>query len=274
MYTAQIADLKHTLNDVTGFGRLVAEGVFEDLSDDLIDAVLTEAGRFAEQVLAPINATGDRDGCTLDPQTHAVTTAEGWADAYRQWCEAGWAALPCDAEHGGQGLPTCIGLAVQELWNSAASAFGIGTLLTQGAVDAIAAHGAPELKEKYLPSMVAGTWMGTMNLTEPQAGSDLAALKARAEPQGDGTYRITGTKIFITHGEHDLTENIIHLVLARLPDAPPGVTRGISAVPGAKIPGQRRWLVSASATMSNAVNLGAQARHSRLSPTCVMALRR
>jgi alkylation response protein AidB-like acyl-CoA dehydrogenase len=201
--------------------------VFGELSDDLVEAVLTEAGRFAEEVLAPINVAGDRHGCTLDPETHDVTTAPGWADAYRQWCEAGWAALPCDEDHGGQGLPTSIGLAVQELWNSAANAFGIGTLLTQGAVEAIAAHGSDDLKQKYLPNMVSGTWMGTMNLTEPQAGSDLAALKAKAEPHGDGTYRITGTKIFITHGEHDLTDNIIHLVLARLPDAPEG-TRGIS----------------------------------------------
>ena len=227
MYSPQLIDLKHTLRDVTQFGALVEDGVFGDLSDDLIDAVLNEAGRFAADVLAPINRPGDEHGCKLDSDTHAVTTAPGWRDAYRQWCEAGWAALPCDPEFDGQGLPISVGLAVQELWNSAASAFGIGTLLTQGAVEAITAHGSDELKAKYLPAMVAGTWMGTMNLTESQAGSDLAALKAKAEPQGDGSYRVTGTKIFITHGEHDLTENIIHLVLARLPDAPEG-TRGIS----------------------------------------------
>jgi alkylation response protein AidB-like acyl-CoA dehydrogenase len=227
MYTPQVADLKHVLNDVTDFGKRVEDGTFADLSGELIDAVLTEAGRFASQVLAPINRPGDEHGCTLDSATSAVTTAPGWPDAYRQWCEAGWAALPCEPEHGGQGLPISIGLAVQELWNTAASAFGIGTLLTQGAVEAIAAHGSEDLQQKYLPNMVSGAWMGTMNLTEPQAGSDLAALKAKAQPSGDGTYRITGTKIFITHGEHDLTENIIHLVLARLPDAPEG-TRGIS----------------------------------------------
>ncbi len=227
MYSPQIDDLTHVLNDVTGFAALAESGTFGDLSGDLVDAILAEAGRFASEVLAPINRPGDLEGCSLDTDTYAVSTASGWKEAYRQWCEAGWAALPCEEEYGGQGLPICIGLAVQEMWNSAASAFGIGTLLTQGAVEAISAHGSDALKQKYLPSMVAGTWMGTMNLTEPQAGSDLAALKAKAVPQGDGTYRITGTKIFITHGEHDLTSNIIHLVLARLPDAPAG-TRGIS----------------------------------------------
>ena len=227
MYTPQLTDLKHVLNEVTGFGRRVNDGTFVDLSDELIDAVLNEAGRFASEVLAPINRPGDEHGCDLNNATGEVTTAPGWQDAYRQWCEAGWPALPCEPEHGGQGLPISIGLAIQELWNTAASAFGIGTLLTQGAVETISAHGSKELQHKYLPNMVSGTWMGTMNLTESQAGSDLAALKAKAQPAGDGTYRITGTKIFITHGEHDLTENIIHLVLARLPDAPEG-TRGIS----------------------------------------------
>ena len=227
MFTPQISDLTHNLTEVTSFAAHVERGRFGDLSMDLVDAVLSEAGRFAAEVLAPINRPGDVEGCTFDPDTSSVVTASGWRDAYRQWSEAGWPALPCEPKHGGQGLPVTVGLAVQELWNTAASAFGIGTLLTQGAVDALVSHGSDELQAKYLPSMVSGDWMGTMNLTESQAGSDLSLIKTRAEPAGDGSYRITGTKIFITHGEHDLTENIIHLVLARLPDAPPG-TRGIS----------------------------------------------
>ncbi|NND50401.1 MAG: acyl-CoA dehydrogenase [Rhizobiales bacterium] len=227
MFTPQISDLKHTLEDVTGFSAEVAAGRFDDLSIDLVDAVLTEAGRFALEVLAPVNRPGDTEGCTFDPDANSVTTATGWREAYRQWCEGGWAALPCEPEFGGQGLPTSIGLAVQELWNTAASAFGIGTLLTQGAVEALVSHGSDELKARYLTRMVSGEWTGTMNLTESHAGSDLATIRSKAEPAGDGTYKVTGTKIFITHGEHDLTDNIIHLVLARLPDAPEG-TRGIS----------------------------------------------
>ncbi|MEM1197918.1 MAG: acyl-CoA dehydrogenase [Pseudomonadota bacterium] len=226
-YTPQLNDLRHTFADVSGFNALVAEGLFPDLDMELVDAVLEEAGKFAAEIIAPINQPGDTEGCTYDPDTGNVTTATGWKDTYAQWVEAGWGALPCSAEHGGQGLPTTVALAVQELWNTAANAYGIGTLLTQGAVNAIIAHGSEEVKAVYLPKMVTGEWSGTMNLTEPQAGSDLAALRTKAEPQGDGTYKITGTKIYITHGEHDLTENIIHLVLARLPDAPEG-TRGIS----------------------------------------------
>lgn len=226
-YTPQINDLRYTLDDISGFNTLVAEGLFPELDMELVDAVLEEAGKFAADIIAPINQPGDTEGCTYDPETGNVKTASGWKETYAQWVEAGWGALPCSADFGGQGLPTTMGLAVQELWNTAANAYGIGTLLTQGAVNAIIAHGTDELKSTYLPKMVTGEWTGTMNLTEPQAGSDLAALRSKAEPQDDGSYKITGTKIFITHGEHDLTENIIHLVLARLPDAPEG-TRGIS----------------------------------------------
>jgi alkylation response protein AidB-like acyl-CoA dehydrogenase len=227
MYVPQTDDLRQTLADVAGLDELLAAGVFPDLTADVVDAVLAEAGRFAAEVLAPLNREGDRHGCRLDAATHAVTTAPGWRKAYRAWSEAGWAALPCPAEYGGQGLPILVGLAVQELWNTAASAFGIGTLLTQGATEAIAAHGSEALRRAYLPHMVSGRWTGTMNLTEPQAGSDLAGIRTRAERAGDGSYRLSGTKIFITYGEHDLTDNIVHLVLARLPDAPPG-TRGLS----------------------------------------------
>ncbi len=227
MFTPQTTTLIDTLNDVAGLDGLIGDGVMGDLSSDLVSAVLEEAGRFAADIIAPLNQAGDRHGCTLDTATHAVTTAPGWKQAYAQWVEAGWGALPAPEEFGGQGLPTLVSLAVQELWNTAANAYGIGTLLTQGAVEALEEHATDELKELYLPKMVSGEWTGTMNLTEPQAGSDLSGVRTQARPNGDGTYAITGTKIYITYGEHDLTENIIHLVLARLPEAPEG-TRGIS----------------------------------------------
>jgi alkylation response protein AidB-like acyl-CoA dehydrogenase len=227
MFTPHTATLLNTLNDTAGLSALLASGVMGDLSDDVVAQVLEEAGKFAAAVIAPINHDGDKHGCTLNTETHAVTTAPDWKKAYAEWCEAGWASLPCEEEFGGQSLPTMVSLAVQEIWNTASNAFGIGTLLTQGAVEAIEAHGTDDLKQLYLPKMVSGEWTGTMNLTEQQAGSDLATVKSRARPLGDGTYAVTGTKIFITYGEHDLTGNIVHLVLARLPDAPAG-SRGIS----------------------------------------------
>lgn len=226
-YVPQIEDLKHTLYDIVDLPGMIEKGAFPELSTDLVEQVLTEAGRFAADVIAPLNRAGDVHGCRFDPETHSVTTAPGWKEAYGQWVEAGWGALPCPPELGGQGLPILLSLAVQELWNTAASAYGIGTLLTQGAVEALDAHGSPELRQRYLPNMASGRWTGTMILTEPQAGSDLSAIRTKAERHADGTYRITGTKIFITYGEHDLTDNIVHSVLARLPDAPEG-TRGIS----------------------------------------------
>jgi alkylation response protein AidB-like acyl-CoA dehydrogenase len=227
MFTPHTATLLDTLNDVAGLDQLIAEGTFGELSGDVVSAVLEEAGRFAAEVIAPLNQAGDRHGCSLDTGSNEITTAPGWKDAYRQWVEAGWGSLPAPEEFGGQGLPTLVSLAVQELWNSAANAYGIGTLLTQGAVEAIEEHATDELKLRYLPKMVSGEWTGTMNLTEPQAGSDLSGVKTQARANGDGSYSLTGTKIYITYGEHDLTDNIIHLVLARLPDAPEG-TRGIS----------------------------------------------
>ena len=226
-YTPQTDDLRHVLDDIAGLGGLIDAGVFPDLSSDLVEQVLSEAGRFAAQVIAPLNRAGDTHGCKLDPANHAVTTAPGWKAAYEQWVEAGWGALPCPPEIGGQGLPILVSLAVQELWNTAASAFGIGTLLTQGAVEALSSHGSADLKRRYLPHMASGRWTGTMVMTESQAGSDLGAVSTRAERRADGSYAITGTKIFITYGEHDLTENIVHSVLARLADAPDG-SKGLS----------------------------------------------
>jgi acyl-CoA dehydrogenase len=224
-YRAPVADMAFTMRHVAGLGGPEASALYPDLTEDLLEAILDEAGKFASERIAPLNKVGDTVGATL-VDGH-VTTAPGWKEAYRDWCAAGWNALPGPESHGGQGLPTLLNAACIEMWNAASMAFGIGPVLSMGAVEALVAHGSDALKERYLAKVVSGEWTGTMNLTEPQAGSDLAALRTRAEPVGDGTYRITGQKIYITYGEHDLTDNIVHLVLARLPDAPPG-TRGIS----------------------------------------------
>ena len=223
-YQAPVDDILFALKTAAGLAELNASGVIA-VDEEMVRAILEEAGRFGSQVLDPLNALGDRTGSRLVDGN--VETPLGWKAAYRAFVEGGWAALPAAEEHGGQGLPETVAMAVCEIWNSANLAFGLCPLLTQGAIAAIAAHGSDELKRIYLPRMASGKWAGTMNLTEPQAGSDLGMLRTKAEPQPDGTYRISGTKIFITYGDHDLTENIIHLVLARLPDAPPG-TRGIS----------------------------------------------
>ena len=225
MYRAPVADISHTLNHVAGLSAEIGEGRFGDLSDDLVDAVLEEAGRFASEEIAPLREAGDTHGAVL--ADGEVAMPPGWKDLYRRWIEGGWNALSGPEAFGGQDLPQMMSVAALEMWNSGAMAFGIGPTLTMGAVEAIEKHGSDELKSIYLEKLVSGEWMGTMNLTEPQAGSDLNALKAKAVPAGDGSYRIFGQKIFITYGEHDLTDNIVHLVLARLPDAPPG-TRGLS----------------------------------------------
>ncbi|ANT50533.1 acyl-CoA dehydrogenase [Mesorhizobium amorphae] len=225
MYRAPVEDIAFTLKHVAGLKPALEAGTFGDLGEDLVDAILAEAGRFATDEVAPLYKIGDVQGAVL--KDAAVTMPPGWKDLYRRWIEGGWNALSGPEDYGGQGLPTMLGVAALEMWNSAAMAFGIGPTLTMGAVEALDKHASEALKAKYLAKLVSGEWMGTMNLTEPQAGSDLAALRSRAEPAGDGTYRIFGQKIFITYGEHDFTDNIIHLVLARLPDAPAG-TRGIS----------------------------------------------
>ncbi|MBM1172612.1 acyl-CoA dehydrogenase [Microvirga arabica] len=224
-YRAPVPDIVFTMRHVAGLDRAVADGVYGDLSTDLAETILEEAGRFANDVIAPLNREGDKHGVVL--KDGVVTTAPGWKEAYKGWTEAGWNALPGPVEYGGQGLPTLLNSACVEMWNAASMAFGIGPVLTMGAIEALVQHGSEDLKSRYLEKLVSGEWTATMNLTEPHAGSDLAALRSRAEPAGDGTYRVTGQKIFITYGEHDLTDNIIHLVLARLPDAPAG-TRGIS----------------------------------------------
>ncbi|RWP46109.1 MAG: acyl-CoA dehydrogenase, partial [Mesorhizobium sp.] len=225
MYRAPVEEIAFTLKHVAGLKPALDAGTFGDLGEDLVDAILVEAGRFASEEVAPLYKIGDEQGAVLSGA--AVTMPPGWKELYRRWIDGGWNALSAPEEFGGQALPTMLGVAALEMWNSAAMAFGIGPTLTMGAVEALDKHASPALKAKYLEKLVSGEWMGTMNLTEPQAGSDLNALRARAEPAGDGTYRIFGQKIFITYGEHDFTDNIIHLVLARLPDAPAG-TRGLS----------------------------------------------
>jgi acyl-CoA dehydrogenase len=224
-YRAPVADIAFALKHSAGFGAALAEGLYKDLDEDLVNSVLEEAGRFATEVIAPLNRVGDRQGARI--KDGVVTTADGWKEAYRDWSAAGWNGISGPTDWGGQGLPHAINSACIEMWNSAAMAFGIGVVLTMGAIDTLEAHGSDHLKKTYLPKIVSGEWTGTMQLTEPQAGSDVGALRTKAERASDGTYRLTGQKIFITYGEHDLTENIIHFVLARLPNAPPG-TRGIS----------------------------------------------
>jgi alkylation response protein AidB-like acyl-CoA dehydrogenase len=192
-----------------------------------INAVLEEAGKFAAEVVAPLNLSGDREGCTFDRNTHAVTTPEGFKAAYGQYVQGGWPALSCDPEYGGQGLPLLLNQCLFEMLNAANQAWTMYAGLSHGAYECLHAHGTPEQKALYLPRLVSGEWTGTMCLTESHCGTDLGLLRTRAEPQGDGSYRLTGEKIFISAGEHDLAENIVHLVLARLPDAPAG-SKGIS----------------------------------------------
>jgi acyl-CoA dehydrogenase len=225
MYRAPVEDIAFTLKHVAGLDAALEIGSFGDLSGDLVDAILEEAGRFASQEMAPLGEIGDRQGARL--KDGKVTTPDGWPALYRSWREGGWNGLTAREEFGGQNLPHMLNVAALEMWNSASMAFALAPTLTMGAIEAVATHGSPALKATYLEKMVSGEWTGTMNLTEPHAGSDLGVLKSRAEPAGDGTYRIFGQKIYITWGEHDAADNIIHLVLARLPDAPAG-TRGIS----------------------------------------------
>jgi alkylation response protein AidB-like acyl-CoA dehydrogenase len=224
-YRAPVHDIAFTLNHSAGFGKALDDGLYGDLDAATVEAVLEEAGKFAGDVIAPLNRAGDQFGTPF--KDGAVTMPPGWKNAYTSWAAAGWNGLASPADFGGQELPQAVNAACIEMWNAASMAFGIGPVLTMAAVDALHDFGSDELQQKYLPKLVSGEWMGTMQLTEPQAGSDVGALRAKAERAGDGTYRITGQKIFITYGEHDLTDNIIHFVLARLPDAPAG-TKGIS----------------------------------------------
>lgn len=224
-YEAPVDDILYALKTAAGVPALIENGTYSNLDEETLRSVLEEAAKFSAEVLAPLNRIGDQMPSRIE--NGQVVTPLGWREAYARFAEAGWSALPCPADYGGHELPETVAMAACEIWNAGNLAFGLCPLLTQGAIDALHAGGSETLKEKFLYRMVSGEWTGTMNLTEPHAGSDLSAVTTRAVKQDDGTYRITGTKIFITYGDHDLAPNIIHLVLARLPDAPAG-TRGIS----------------------------------------------
>ncbi len=224
-YTAPLRDIRFCLHELHDSSALSTLPGMEQATPDLMDAVIEEAAKLAQEVLFPLNLSGDKEGCTYE--NGVVRTPAGFKDAYNQLIEGGWTSLACDPAYGGQGMPMLLSTVFEEIVSSANLAFGMYPGLSHGAYRALHAHGSDALKSEYLPHLVDGTWSGTMCLTEPQCGTDLGLIRTRAEPADDGSHRITGTKIFISAGEHDLTENIIHLVLAKLPGAPPG-TKGIS----------------------------------------------
>jgi acyl-CoA dehydrogenase len=266
-YRAPINDMLLALNHGAGLLAAVKAGHYGDFDHDIAAAVLEEAGRFASDVLAPLNAIGDEHGIKLDGGN--VTTAPGWPEAYRRWTKAGWNAVSGPEAFGGQGLPLAINAVCTEIWSASNIAFGLCPLLTLSAIEALDAHGSDELKKIYLEKLVSGEWPGTMQLTEPQAGSDVGALRSRAEPAADGTYRIKGTKIFITYGDHDMSDNIVHFVLARLPDAPAG-TKGISLF---LIP---KFLVNADGSLGARNDIYVSGIEHKLgmhaAPTCTMTM--
>jgi 3-(methylthio)propanoyl-CoA dehydrogenase len=224
-YAAPVRDMQFVLRELAPLEEVARLPGCGEVTLDVAEAILQEAAKFAAGVLSPLNASGDREGARA--KEAEVFMAAGWREAYGQFVAGGWNALSCDPEHGGQGAPRLVSALVEEMWNAANLSFALCPMLTSGAIEALELCGSEALKRTYLPKLVSGEWAGTMVLTEPQAGSDLAAVRTRAVPQGDGTYRLEGQKIFITYGEHDLAENIVHLVLARTPDAPEGV-KGIS----------------------------------------------
>jgi len=265
-YAPPLADMNFVLNHVIDLRAISQLPGVEGADPETAAAVLEEAGKLAAEVLAPLNRVGDTTPAKLE--NGVVRTPPGFKQAYRQYVDGGWNALPFEASHGGQDMPWSVAMAVQEMWNSANMGFALCPLLNVGAVEAVSTHGAPELQATYLAKLISGEWTGTMNLTEPQAGSDVGALKTRAVPGPDGTWRITGTKIFITYGEHDYTDNIVHLVLARTPDSPSG-TRGISLF---LVP---KFLPNADGTPGKANDLRCVSLEHKLgihaSPTCVMS---
>lgn len=265
-YNAPIRDMRFTLTHVVGLDQVATLPGFDVVTPDLADQVLEEAGKLARDVLAPLNWVGDQEGATLE--NGAVRTATGFRDAYWKYVEGGWNAVPFDPDYGGQGLPWTLALPIQEMWTSANMSFSLCPMLNQGAVELLTIHGSEEQKKTYLEKLISGEWTGTMNLTEPQAGSDVGAVRTKAVPQGDGTYLITGQKIFITFGEHDFTNNIVHLVLARTPTAPAGI-KGISlfVVP--------KFMVNADGTLGDRNDLRCSGLEHKMgihaSPTAVMS---
>ena len=266
-YTAPLKDMQFVLTELAAIDKVAALPGYEEAAADVVEAILEESAKFTSGVLAPLNFSGDQEGVRWADK--AVTMPKGFKEAYSQFVDNGWNALSCNPEHGGQGLPKVVSAAVQEMWKSSNMAFSLCPLLTLGAIEALELAGTDVQKAMYLPNMTSGKWTGTMNLTEPQAGSDLAAIRSRAVPQPDGTYRIFGNKIFITYGDHDMAENTIHLVLARTPDAPEGV-KGISlfVVP--------KFLVNPDGSLGARNDAYCVSVEHKLgihaSPTCVMAL--
>ena len=241
-YTPPLRDMQFVMHEVLNVAdELKQLPAHAEVDVDTINAVLEEGGKFAAEVIFPLNQSGDEEGCTLDKATHEVKAPKGFKEAYMQYVEGGWPSLSCDPEFGGQGLPITVNQCFYEMLNSANQAWTMYPGLSHGAYEALHAHGTPEQKATYLPKLTSGKWTGTMCLTEPHCGTDLGLLRTKAEPLPDGTYRITGQKIFISAGEHDLAENIVHLVLARLPDAPQG-SKGISlfVVPKFLVDGEGR----------------------------------
>ena len=263
-YTPPLKDMLFAIHELSGLDRVLALDNFAGVDRDVVDQVVEEAGKFASDVLGPQNVPGDHEGCRVEDK--AVVPPKGFEEIYKQFVENGWQTLSCPAEYEGMGLPEIVGSAAGESWQSANMAYSLCPMLTNGAISAIDAHASEALKQKYLPKMISGVWTGTMNLTEPQAGSDLAAITTRAVPEGDH-YRISGTKIYITWGDQPYSENIIHLVLAKLPDAPDGV-RGISLF---LVP---KFLVGDDGSIGEANDLYPASVEHKLgihgSPTCVM----
>lgn len=264
-YNAPTRDMRFVINELGLLPAIQKLPGCEDTNAELVDAVLEEAGKLANGVLSPINASGDAQGAVLE--NGVVRTADGFADAYRQFVDGGWNSVPFDPDYGGQGLPWLVGIATEEMWISANNSWALCPMLTTGAIDLLTEHGTDEQKATYLENLISGEWTGTMNLTEPHAGSDVGALRTRAVPEGDH-YRIKGQKIFITWGEHDMTDNIVHLVLARTPDAPAG-SRGISLfiVP--------KFLVNADGSLGQRNDVRCVSLEHKLgikaSPTCVLS---
>ncbi|GJL94745.1 MAG: acyl-CoA dehydrogenase [Hyphococcus sp.] len=265
-FATPVRDMRYALDHMAGFGALSRTGAYPDLSNDLTSAILEEMGKYCDNVVAPLNKGSDEQGAVLE--NGVVRTSPGFDKAYQQYVEGGWNSLAFPEEAGGQGLPATLAVALVDALNASCMSFAIGTTLTTGAVKAILAVGTDEQKRLYLEKMVSGEWTGSMNLTEPQAGSDLSAIRTKAEPVGDGCYKISGQKIFITYGDHDLTDNIVHLVLARLPDAPEG-TGGISMFLVPKVHVNEDGSLAAHNDVSCVGLEEKMGLHG--SPTCVMA---